>query len=72
MINKEIEKELKRIYQERKSWNGAKRPFTNEAINYRTLIMMKQYTFYKIQDIRKKGIERKKILIWFGNLQCDW
>jgi len=63
MINKEIEKELKRIYQERKSWNGAKRPLTNEAINYRTLIMMKQYTFYKIQDIRKKGIERKKILI---------
>lgn len=58
--NKEIEAELERIYKERKSWNGAKGPFTNEAINYRKLIFMKQYTLYGIQDARKEKEKKKE------------
>lgn len=60
MTNQEIKKELEKIYKERKSWNGAKGPFTDEAINYRKLTVMKQYTLYKIQDAKKEKNKKKE------------
>jgi len=55
-----IKRELEKIYKERKSWNGARGPFTNEAISFRTLILIKQYTLYKIQDARKEKDKKKE------------
>jgi hypothetical protein len=60
MINKKIEKELKEIYKERKSWNGARGSFTDDAIDHRKLIFMKQYTLYRIQDARKEKDKKKE------------
>lgn len=60
MTNKEIKNELKKIYKERESWNGAKGPFTDEAINHRKLTVMKQYTLYKIQDARRERDKKKE------------
>jgi len=41
MTNKEIEKELKKIYKEMKSWSGAKGSFADEVVNHRKLTAMK-------------------------------
>ncbi len=42
MTKKDIEKELEKIYKERKSWDGAKGPFTEPTIRRRELILIKQ------------------------------
>jgi len=60
MTDKEIDKELKKIYKERVSWNGAKGPFTNEAIFRRWLVIMKQYTLYKIQNARREKDKKQE------------
>lgn len=57
---REIRNALKRIYKERKSWNGAKGPFTESAIRQRELILIKQKILYRIEDaklLKDKGEE---------------
>lgn len=53
MTIREIRNELEEIYKERKSWNGAKGPFTQSAIRQRELILWKQAILYKIEDAKK-------------------
>ena len=52
MTNKEIKNELEKIYKERRSWSGAKGPFTKKAIKQRELILLKQQILYKIEDAK--------------------
>ncbi|MCK4418369.1 hypothetical protein KAV79_01000 [Candidatus Aerophobetes bacterium] len=52
MTIREIRNELERIYKERKSWNGAKGPFTEPAIRQRELILIKQQILYRIEDTK--------------------
>jgi len=52
MTNKEIRKELEKIYKERKSWSGAKGPFTKLAIRLKELILIKQQILYRIEDAK--------------------
>jgi len=49
---REIRNELEEIYKERKSWNGAKGPFTEPAIRLKELILMKQQILYRIKDAK--------------------
>jgi len=49
---KEIRNELEKIYKERKSWNGAKGPFTDPAIRQRELILIKQRILSQIEDAK--------------------
>lgn len=49
---KEIKNELEKIYVERRSWSGAKGPFTKKAIKQRELILLKQQILYKIEDAK--------------------
>jgi len=48
----EIKNELKKIYKERKSWNGAKDPFTESEIRQRELVLIKQQLLYRIKDAK--------------------
>lgn len=60
MTIREIRNELEKIYKERKSWDGAKGPFTEAAIRQRELILIKQRILYQIEDaklLRDKGEE---------------
>lgn len=60
MNMKEIRNELEKIYKERKSWNGAKGPFTDPAIRQKELILIKQRILYQIEDaklLKDKGEE---------------
>lgn len=50
---KEIRNELEKIYKERKSWDGAKGPFTEPAIRQRELILIKQQILYQIEDAKR-------------------
>lgn len=52
MTIREIRNELEKIYKERKSWNGAKGPFTKPAIRQRELILIKQQILYRIEDAK--------------------
>lgn len=52
MTIKEIIHELEKIYRERKSWDGAKGPFTKSAIRQRELILIKQQILYRIEDAK--------------------
>jgi len=52
MTIREIRNELGKIYKERKSWDGAKGPFTEPAIRQRELILIKQQLLYRIEDAR--------------------
>ncbi len=52
MTIREISNELKEIYKERKSWHGAKGPFTEPAIRQRELILIKQQILYQIEDAK--------------------
>ena len=46
----EIRKELKEIHEEMKKWDGAKGPFTPQAIRRRELILLKQQILYRLED----------------------
>jgi len=52
MTIKGIRNELEKIYKERKSWDGAKGPFTELAIRRRELILMKQQILYRIEEAK--------------------
>lgn len=52
MTDKEIKRELKKIYRERRSWDGAKGPFTEPAIKRKELILIKQQILYKLEDAK--------------------
>ncbi|MGC8887536.1 MAG: hypothetical protein ACP5MG_10305 [Verrucomicrobiia bacterium] len=52
MTIKKIRSELKQIYQEMKGWDGSKGPFTEAAIRYRELVLIKQQLLYKIEEAR--------------------
>jgi len=52
MKNKEIENEIEEIYKERKSWSGAKGPFTEPVIRLKELILIKQQILYRIEDAK--------------------
>jgi len=52
MTIREIENELEEIYRERKSWNGAKGPFTEPAIRLKELILIKQQLLYRIEEAK--------------------
>ena len=52
MTIREIENELEGIYKERKSWSGAKGPFTEQAIRLKELILIKQQILYRIEDAK--------------------
>jgi len=52
MTIKEIGNELKKIYKERKSWSGAKGPFTEPVIRLKELILIKQQILYRIEDAK--------------------
>jgi len=60
MTTKQIEKELNKIYKERKSWNGARGPFTKSAIRRRTLILFKQKTLYNIENAKREKDKNKE------------
>jgi cytochrome c biogenesis factor len=49
---REIRNELEKIYEERKSWNGAKGPFTESAIRRKKLILMRQQTLYQLENAK--------------------
>jgi len=60
MNMKETRNELEKIYRERKSWNGARGPFTDPAIRQRELILIKQRILCQIEDaklLKDKGEE---------------
>ncbi len=60
MTIKKIRKALEKIYKERKSWNGAKGPFTQEAIRRRKLFLIKQQLLYQIEEaklLKNRGVE---------------
>ena len=59
MKQREIEKELSKIYKERSSWDGGKGPFTELAIRRRELILIKQQILYRIGDAKRCG-DRKE------------
>lgn len=52
MTIKGIRNELEKIYKERKSWDGAKGPFTESVIKQRELILIKQQILYRIEDAK--------------------
>jgi len=52
MTIREIENELEKIYKERKSWSGAKGPFTEPVIRLKELILIKQQILYRIEDAK--------------------
>jgi len=52
MTNKEIKKELEKIYKERKRWNGAKSLFTKKIIQEREIILLKQQLLYRIENAK--------------------
>ena len=52
MTIKGIRNELEKIYKERKSWDGAKGPFTESVIRQRELILIKQQILYRIEDTK--------------------
>lgn len=52
MTIKGIRNELEKIYKERKSWDGAKGPFTESVIRQRELILIKQQILYRIEDAK--------------------
>jgi len=52
MTIREIGNELEKIYKERKSWSGAKGPFTELAIRLKELILIKQQLLYRIEDAK--------------------
>ncbi len=52
MTIREIRNELGEIYKERKSWDGAKGPFTEPATRRRELILMKQQILYRIENAK--------------------
>jgi len=49
---REIRNELEKIYEERKSWSGAKGPFTKPVIRLKELILIKQQILYRIEDAK--------------------
>lgn len=52
MTMREIGNELEKIYKERKSWSGAKGPFTKPVIRLKELILIKQQILYRIEDAK--------------------
>ena len=52
MTIREIENELEEIYKERKSWKGAKGPFTEPAIRLKELILIKQQLLCRIEEAK--------------------
>ncbi|MBE0477628.1 hypothetical protein IBX65_00715 [Candidatus Aerophobetes bacterium] len=52
MTTKEIRNELGKIYKERKSWSGARGPFTSQAIRQRELTLIKQHLLYRIDEAK--------------------
>lgn len=67
MTIKEIKNELEKIYKERKSWNGAKLPFTEPAIRQRELFLIKQQILYRIEDaklLKDRGEESFNIALY--------
>lgn len=52
MTIKGIRNELEKIYKQRKSWDGAKGPFTEPAIRRRELTLMKQQILYRIEEAK--------------------
>lgn len=68
MTKKEIDKELNKIYKERRSWSAI-----NKQIHYkipeketirRHLVTFAQYTLYKIEDAKK---EKNKMIASFNS-----
>lgn len=68
MTKKEIDRELSKIYKERKSWSAI-----NKQIHYkipeketirRHLVTFAQYTLYKIEDAKK---EKNKMMVSFNS-----
>lgn len=68
MTKKEIDKELNKIYKERRSWSAI-----NKQINYkipkdeirrREFILIAQYTLYKVEDAKK---EKNKMIAFFNS-----
>ena len=52
MTIREIRNELEKIYKERKSWDGARGPFSKPIIRRRELILIKQQILYRIEDAK--------------------
>jgi hypothetical protein len=70
MTNVEINKELEKIYKERKSWNGGKGPFTKSAIRKRELVLIKQNLLSRIEDSKLLGDKNEEdfCVLLFNNI----
>lgn len=55
MREEELEAELEAVIAERKSWHGARGPFSEREVTRRELVLWKQALLYKIQDARENG-----------------
>jgi hypothetical protein len=68
MTKKEIDKELSKIYKERKSWSAINKQIhykiPKDEIRRREFILFAQYTLYKIEDAKK---EKNKMIASFNS-----
>jgi cytochrome c biogenesis factor len=60
MTLEEIKRELEKIYEEFKEWEGGKGPFTEREIRRRELILMKQQVLYLMEDAKLLRDESKE------------
>ncbi len=58
--DREIEVELQKVYEEMATWDGAKGPFTDQAIRRTELILLKQQILYQVIDARTQGNKVKE------------
>lgn len=68
MTKREIDKELNKIYKERKSWSAINRQIhykiPKDEIRRREFILFAQYTLYKTEDAKK---EKNKMMASFNS-----
>lgn len=68
MTKREIEKELSKIYQERRSWSAINKQLNykipEDEIRRREFILFAQYTLYKVEDAKK---EKNKMIASFNS-----
>ncbi|MEO0111712.1 MAG: hypothetical protein ABIK77_05140 [candidate division WOR-3 bacterium] len=73
MTLKEVERELKEIYEERKKWDGGKGPFTSDEIKRRELILIKQGFLYQLEEaIKGKDKNKKEFLLEILEIINKW
>lgn len=60
MIFKQIKKELEKIYQERRSWQGGNGPFDRLSVNRRELVLIKQQILYCLEEAKSLKDEQKE------------